>query len=124
MPKVPSAHGVDHEVVLRRYLDAFDAGEMEEAAAHFAADGEYVRQAFLEGESGLQRFVGRDAILDAFVRRGKRPSRHHLRSVASTGGVCLAEGDLVAPNRQALFLLSVSFDDRGRISRYVAATIG
>ncbi|HVX20555.1 MAG TPA: nuclear transport factor 2 family protein [Acidimicrobiales bacterium] len=113
-----------HRSLLTRYLEAFDAGDMARAASFFAAEGEYLRNAALPGESGVQRYVGRRQILAAFERRGRRDTRHVLEVVLSDASRCLARGALVRPDRSGLFLVDVSFDREGRIDRYVAATVG
>jgi hypothetical protein len=115
---------VDLEARLRSYLASFDEGDMVAAAGYFADGGEYLRNAILDGERGVQRFVGPEAILCAFLRRGRRPIRHELRSIVIDGSQCMAEGDLIGPERAGLFLISAVFDEHGLIERYVAATVG
>ena len=111
---------------LAAYLASLDAGDFDAAAEQFDVDVEYVRGPINPGESGLQRIVGRDALLSSFRDRGMRPYRHRLDTCLVEGPICLGHGTILDPRvEEARFFSFVEVTaESGLIGRYVASTVG
>jgi ketosteroid isomerase-like protein len=109
---------------LEEYYRALDDGDAEGAAAVFSEDTVYIRPA-LPGSpnaGGVEVVRGRNAVLEYFRERGKKPFRHRITSSSAEGaewfveGVAGMEGE--APTH--VFLVHATVDD-GLITRYLAA---
>lgn len=78
-------HTSTHVVIA--YLEALESGDMERAACFFSRDARYSHPPFGDEPSGSGRHevVGRAAIRELFERRGHRPTRHEIESIARAG---------------------------------------
>jgi hypothetical protein len=105
------------------YFGPLDAGELEAAAAAFSEDAVYIRPSLADA-SGARSLVvvrGRDAVLEWFRERGRRPYRHEIRRCAVDGRHCFVEGVVTGGEAPQVFVASATLDDDGLITRYLVS---
>jgi SnoaL-like domain len=117
----PVAAAADARRALERYFSQLEGGDFDRAARCFSED---VLYAYPQAEPGLPRpvYVGRAALLEAFVARGRQPWRHRVLTWVQRGRNCIAEGDVLelAPGRTGGWISSLTLDAEGMIARYCA----
>jgi ketosteroid isomerase-like protein len=105
---------------LDRYFTALDAGDMEATTDAFAEGALYIRPS-LEVPGTLEVARGRAELHEYFVKRGKRPFRHEVKTCAVDGRDAFVEGVATLDGEELnSFLVHAVIDDDGLIERYFA----
>ena len=105
---------------LDRYFSALDAGDMEATTDAFAEGALYIRPS-LEVPGTLELARGRPELHEFFVKRGKRPFRHEVRTCAVDGRDVFVEGVATLDGKELnSFLVHAVIDEEGLIERYFA----
>jgi hypothetical protein len=119
-------NNLDKSSTMKLYFACMDSADFETAASLFARDAVYLRPPYAPGQaafssSGTQRVDGLDAITEFWARRGKRNTHHVIEVESITGGEWFAEGSVsVDGSETRLFLSHVTFNNEGKIQRFVA----
>src|ERR1700712_58385 len=116
----------DKSTTMKQYFRCMDTADFETSAAMFADDAVYVRPPYTPGQgafdsSGPTQFEGLAAIREFWRQRGRRNTRHVIGVESATDREWFAEGQVsVDDGDPRLFLSHVTFDDSGKIQRFVA----
>jgi ketosteroid isomerase-like protein len=117
---------LDKSETMKIYFACMDSADFETAAALFAADAVYLRPPFVPGQaafatSGTQRIEGLPAISEFWAQRGKRNTHHVINVDSVTDREWFAEGSVTVDGSETrMFLSHVTFNDEGKIERFVA----
>lgn len=106
------------------YMTGLDAGDTSAALAPFSESVEYIRPAIYRHEQGVQVVRGRAQLAGFFERRGGQPTKHVILWQVAGGRSFFGEGRIVRPADGEMlrrFLFRAEIDERGDISRYIAA---
>lgn len=119
-------NNLDKSETMKLYFKCMDTADFETAATLFAEDASYLRPPFTPGQSGFassgtQRIDGLTDIAAFWELRGKRNTHHVLEVESITDREWFAEGSVsVDDSESRLFLTHVTFDDEGKVKRFVA----
>jgi hypothetical protein len=110
---------------IHEYFHALDEHRFEDAAACFSTDTVYSHPPYKDpdvGGPGRAAFVGRDALLAAFHRRGRQPIDHRIVLHIQRGPHLMLEGVVNDTGGSLLgsFVSEATLDDEGLIRRYVS----
>ena len=109
---------------LEVYYRALDDGDPDGAAAVFSDDTVYIRPALpgTPNAGGLEFVHGRQAVLEYFRERGKKPFRHRITASATDGAAWFVEGvaGMEGEPPTHVFLVHATIDPGGLITRYLA----
>jgi ketosteroid isomerase-like protein len=110
---------------IHEYFHALEEHRIEDAAACFSTDTIYSHPPYKDpdvGGPGRAAFVGREALLAAFHRRGRQPIDHRIVVHVQRGPHLLLEGvvDDAGGSLLGSFVSEATLDDRGLIKRYVS----
>ena len=117
---------VDKSAMMTQYFRCMDTADFDASAAMFAADALYLRPPYTPGQaafegSGTTRIEGLQAIREFWYQRGARNTRHVIQVESSSAREWFAEGRVsVDDSEPRLFLTHVTFNDDGKIQRFVA----
>jgi hypothetical protein len=116
----------DKSATMKLYFTCMDTADFETAASLFADDAVYLRPPYTPGQagfasSGTQRIEGLADISAFWVMRGKRDTHHVIEIESVTGREWFAEGAVTVDDTETrMFLTHVTFDDNGKVARFVA----
>jgi hypothetical protein len=108
--------------ILRSYFDALEAARFEEAAKCFTEGVFYSHPPFPgEGPANPRHEAnGRQALIQLFMLRGKRPRRHRIDSCVVEGNHAFISGvSLNPPDPRSSFTSELKLSDDGLIDYYV-----
>jgi hypothetical protein len=116
----------DKSATMKQYFACMDAADFVTSAGMFADDAVYLRPPYVPGQaafasSGTERIEGLAAISEFWENRGKRNTHHVIKIESISGSEWFAEGEVsVDDSETRMFLTHVTFNDKGRIQRFVA----
>jgi hypothetical protein len=119
----------ENEVTLRRYITAMDDADYPAALTAFSDDAVYIHPPLPPpgaaigqmGPPGSVVLRGRREVAVLFEQRGVYPTSHDLHTMVSAGDEVFVEGTVtLAGGTTVAILLHATFDEDGRISRYIA----
>jgi hypothetical protein len=117
---------LDKSDIMKLYFRCMDTADFDTSATLFAEDAVYLRPPFTPGQvgfatNGTQRVDGLADITAFWAMRGKRNTHHVIETESITGNEWFAEGSVSVDDAEPrTFLTHVTFDEEGKVKRFVA----